>query len=136
MAHEADIQNLFKRLKLARENAILGDYDSALIEFKNIFGLVHAYSSQYNGQATDVYSSKFHKPGNNSADYYLLEKWNQFKKDLKSEYDMIVQMHQTLLTLEDSSLHPSMFEELYEVDCLRDQSNGQRNIPKQSNKRP
>jgi hypothetical protein len=76
MAHEADIQNLSKRLKVARENAILGDYDSALIEFKNIFSHVHAYSSKYNGQPSGGYSSKFNKAGNNSADYYLLEKWN------------------------------------------------------------
>jgi len=26
----------------------------------------------------------------NPNDFYLQEKWNQFKKDLKSEYDMIV----------------------------------------------
>lgn len=30
--------------------AILGDYDAALAEFKNIFGHVHTYSLKYNGQ--------------------------------------------------------------------------------------
>jgi hypothetical protein len=49
---------------------------------------------------------------------------------------MIIQMHSTLLTLEDSNLHPSMFEDLYEVECLKDPNSVQRNVPKQSNKRP
>ena len=52
----------------------------------------------------------------------MLEKWNQFKKDLKSEYDMIVQMHATLLQLEDfppGSVQPPT-EDFYEVDGFRE----------------
>ena len=37
-----------------------------------------------------------------SADYYLQEKWSQFKKDMKNEYDMIVLMHSTLMQLDDT----------------------------------
>ena len=40
-----------------------------------------------------------------SADYYLWEKWSQFKKDMKNEYDMIVLMHSTLLQL-DNTIEP------------------------------
>jgi len=54
-----------------------------------------------------------------STDYYLHEKWTQFKKELKQEYDMIAQMHLTLLQLEDNpqvfaSIGP--FDEFYAVD--------------------
>jgi len=44
----------------------------------------------------------------------LQEKWNQFKKDLKHEYDMIVSMHKTLLLLEGNPA--SSADAQYEVD--------------------
>jgi len=84
-----DIQSLVKQLTLAREMAILGDYDMALHEFKQIFKSVHSYSNKYNAPPQKSTNS-FAKNKSSSSDYYLQEKWIQFKKDLKSEYDMIV----------------------------------------------
>ena len=49
MANQVDIQNLGKQLTLAREMAILGDYDGALEEFKTIFTTVNTYSKKYDG---------------------------------------------------------------------------------------
>ena len=43
------IQNLSKQLTLAREMAILGDYDNALAEFKLIFTQVDLYARRYEG---------------------------------------------------------------------------------------
>jgi hypothetical protein len=60
--------------------AILGDYDTALSEFKDIFSNVHNYSQKYNDTASLAggYGAKHGKPvsNNNQNDYYLLEKWN------------------------------------------------------------
>jgi hypothetical protein len=33
---------------------------------------------------------------------------------------MIVQMHQTLLSLEDNTINPAMMEEVYEVECFKE----------------
>jgi hypothetical protein len=38
-------------ITLARENAILGDYDSALSGFKNIFKTVNDYAKKYDGNS-------------------------------------------------------------------------------------
>lgn len=56
-------------ITLARENAILGDYDSALVGFKNIFKTVNDYAKKYDGTS----KNKFQKSGGvgASADYYL-----------------------------------------------------------------
>ena len=102
---QLEIQNLSKQLTVGREMAILGDYDGALQEFKGIFTTVNTYSKKY-----DV---KKGQQVNESADYYLQEKWNQFKKDLKHEYDMIVQMHKTLQLLEDNDIYK--MDSFYEV---------------------
>ena len=88
-SHDHEIQVLGKKLTMAREHAILGDYDAALLEFKSIFSQVHSYSLKYNGNPSG-YDKQSRAGTNSSADYYLQEKWNQFKKDLKQEYDMIV----------------------------------------------
>lgn len=44
---DKEIQELSKKLTMARETAILGDYDSALAEFKSIFSNIHNYSQKY-----------------------------------------------------------------------------------------
>lgn len=35
---------------------------------------------------------------------------------------MIVQMHQTLLTLEDNTMNPALFQDFYEVDGFKNNS--------------
>lgn len=96
--------------------AILGDYESALSEFKQVFKTVNDYSKKYDGDTNNSKKKYGQSAQNNaSADYYLQEKWNQFKKDLKHEYDMIVQMHQTLQQLEDDPFH-AIDDFQYEVD--------------------
>ena len=92
-SNDQDIQSLNKQLTMARENAILGDYDLALAQFKKIFSDISGYSKKYGAAPSAGQGSYSKKPVNNQTDYYLQEKWNQFKKDLKSEYDMIVHMH-------------------------------------------
>ena len=65
---------MVKQLTLAREMAILGDYDTALSEFKLIFGHVHNYIKKYDANDLSVpnmkiggaYSAK-NKGANNSA---------------------------------------------------------------------
>lgn len=104
--------------------AILGDYDNALAEFKLIFTQVDLYARRYeaNAQQKGGMAGRPRQVANNSQDYYMVERWNQFKKDLKSEYDMIVQMHSTLMQLEDfppgSVQSPS--DEFYEVDGFKE----------------
>ena len=93
--------DLGKSVTLAREMAILGDYDSALVEFKIIFQIVNEHAKKYDGS---------NKKNNMGDDFYLQEKWLQFKKDLKNEYDLIVQMHETLLQLEDREPDESLYE--------------------------
>ena len=56
--------------------AILGDYDTALAEFKTIFSHIHTYSKKYNGTVLSSkaggYSAKSNKATNSdSTDYYL-----------------------------------------------------------------
>lgn len=58
-----------KLITLARENAILGDYDSALAGFKNIFRSVNEYAKKYEGNSNKLGRQKGGVGA--SADYYL-----------------------------------------------------------------
>ena len=114
---EGTMQNLPKDVIVARELAILGDYDEALRRFQKIYAAVHNYSRRYEaaggagavgrekqGYAAQTASSQKKRnahqgvdatgaPGGTAGDIYLQEKWSTFKKNLKSEFDGIAQMH-------------------------------------------
>ena len=46
-ANHASIQTLEKEVQVARELAILGDYDTALVKLQRIYEIVHAYAKKY-----------------------------------------------------------------------------------------
>lgn len=104
---------------MARELAILGDYDTALTKFQRIYEVTHNYAKRYEhaggppavgrekqGYAAQTASSqkKRNAPGmeiggpqgGNAGDLFLNEKWNTFKKSLRREFEMVAQMHQLL----------------------------------------
>ena len=46
----------------------------------------------------------------------MQEKWAQLKKDMKNEYDLIVQMHSTLIQLDDNTDGGTFFGAPEEID--------------------
>jgi hypothetical protein len=111
---------LHKDVIVARELAIIGDYDQALQKFQRIYEIVYHYSKKYEhsigpassvrekqGYAAQTASSSKKRnalpggdmggpAGGNAGDLFLQEKWNAFKKNLKKEFDEVTQMHQLL----------------------------------------
>ena len=90
---------------MARESAVLGDYDAAIDQYKAIFSLVAKYTARYeSARATGGYAAQTTssvkklsaKAGGDAIDAFLSDKWSVFKKDLKSEYDLIVEVHARL----------------------------------------
>lgn len=67
------LDTLSEQLTLAREYALLGSYDTALIFFEGVLAQINKHAS-------------------NVDDPYLRTKWNKCKKDLMEEFNMVKQI--------------------------------------------
>ena len=109
--------------------AILGDYESSIAKFKGLFRIIHQYASRFDkyeqqspassSYAQPTASSGAKKRGQQAqsgSDQYLQEKWSQLKKDIKQEYDIVVQMHTNLFAMTDDEPN----HEIYVVEGFED----------------
>ena len=117
-----EMQDLSKEVTVAREMAILGDYERSIAKFKQVFATITIQIRRYDvgpnsklgGYANPTASSqqKKRKAGEEGGaaftDAYLYEMWSEMKRALKNEYDQIVGLNSMLSRL-DSADPASMF---------------------------
>mmetsp|Transcript_17676 Transcript_17676/g.29873 ORF Transcript_17676/g.29873 Transcript_17676/m.29873 type:complete len:136 (+) Transcript_17676:99-506(+) len=125
----------------------LGNYDASIEKFKFIFQVIARYARKLEGGGAETPNhagsqGKSKLPGFASqtassqqkirgagpggqgevaASQSTIEKWQQFKVDLKGEYDIVVEMHQQLLQLDDDpdliqNGMMGLFDEYYQVE--------------------
>ena len=71
-----------KNLTVARENALLGNYEAAIEYYKEIFSTVDEYAKRYDDSNQSQQGA--------TTEFYFKENWNKFKRDIKNEYDDVV----------------------------------------------